>query len=147
MKILYLSMEEVLQTYQRTIEYSGGGASGTINVEALEGALAHIQNDDYYPTFEEKLTHLFYSVCQLHCFQDGNKRIAIALGAYFLIKNGYMLAAKTFMPDMENIVYHVASRKIEKPLLGEIIAAHISGECEDEALKVKIFEAITRLDS
>jgi hypothetical protein len=28
----------------------------------LESVLEHIQNDVYYPTFEEKLVHLIYSI-------------------------------------------------------------------------------------
>ena len=34
-----------------------------------------------YPTFESKLTHLFFCVCKFHCFADGNKRLAITLSA------------------------------------------------------------------
>ena len=49
----------------------------------------HIQNDDYYPALEDKLTHLVFALAKFHCFTDGNKRSAIALGAYFLELNGY----------------------------------------------------------
>jgi hypothetical protein len=38
--------------------------------------------------FESKLTHLVYSVNKSHCFNDGNKRTSIALGAFFLEING-----------------------------------------------------------
>ena len=48
-------------------------------VGKLESVLCHIQNDDYYPTFLDKLLHLFYCSCKFHCFCDGNKRIAITL--------------------------------------------------------------------
>ena len=40
-----------------------------------------------YPTFESKLTHLFFCVCKFHCFADGNKRLAITLSAQFLLLN------------------------------------------------------------
>ena len=36
-----------------------------------------------YPTFLDKLLHLFYCSCKFHCFCDGNKRIAITLTAMF----------------------------------------------------------------
>jgi death on curing protein len=108
----------------------------------LESVLEHIQNDDYYPTFEEKLTHLFHSACKFHCFQDGNKRIAISLGAQFLLLNGYLFITGKFLREMENITYHVAADRIDKQLLGEIITAIINGEEDDEELKLKILHAI-----
>ena len=33
--------------------------------------LDHIQNDDYYPDFVDKLTHLFFCSNKFHCFNDG----------------------------------------------------------------------------
>ena len=63
----------------------------------------NIQNDDYYPTFVDKITHLFYCTCEFHCFADGNKRLAITLSAQFLLFNGYMAVAKNFFAITENI--------------------------------------------
>ena len=42
----------------------------------LGAVLEHIQNNDF-PTLMQKLTYLFHSACMFHCFEDGNKRIAI----------------------------------------------------------------------
>jgi hypothetical protein len=33
--------------------------------------LEHIQNDDYYPDLQDKLTHLVFAVAKFHCFNDG----------------------------------------------------------------------------
>ena len=44
---------------------------------------------------------------------------------------------------MENISYHVAAGRIDKPLLREIITAVIHDELDDESLKLKILEAIS----
>lgn len=79
MAIIYLSLEQAIEVHRKTVEVSGGGALGHLELGKLESVLDHIQNDDYYPTFEEKLTHLFFCACKFHCFQDGNKRIAISL--------------------------------------------------------------------
>lgn len=87
----------------------------------LDSVLHHIQNDDYYPTFVDKITHLFFCACQFHCFADGNKRIAITLSTQFLLKNGYMFIARDFIGKMENISYHVAAGKIDKELLNKIM--------------------------
>ena len=78
-------------------------------------------------TFEEKLTHLFFCVCEFHCFADGNKRLAITLSAQFLLLNGYMAVAKSFFTVMENISYQVAAGKIDKDLLLRIITAVMDG--------------------
>jgi len=43
---------------------------------------------------------------------------------------------------MENISYHVAAGSIDKDLLHEIITAFLAEEMDDEALKLKIFNAI-----
>ena len=93
-------------------------------------------------TLEDKLTHLFHCACKFHCFQDGNKRIAISLGAPFLLFNGYVFVARKFMQEMENITFHVAADRIDKQLLGEIINAIINGDEDNEELKLKILNAI-----
>jgi death-on-curing protein len=103
----------------------------------------NIQNDDYYPTFVDKITHLFYCTCEFHCFHDGNKRLAITLSAYFLLLNGYMAVAKNFFAVMENISYQVAAGKISKELLHRIITAIMDGTYDtEEELKLVILNSI-----
>lgn len=143
MPLLYPTLEQAIEVHRKTVEISGGGALGHLELGKLESVLFHIQNDEYYPSFEEKLTHLFYSVCKFHCFQDGNKRLAITISANMLLINGYLYCAGNFIKDMENVSYHVADGAIDKDLLLEIIRAYLSGESEDEALKLKILNAIT----
>ena len=106
--------------------------------------LSHIQNDDYYPTFAEKLTHLCFCACKFHCFADGNKRIAITLCAQMMLLNGYLYCAGHFLREMENISYHLAAGNIDKELLGEVIEACLNEEMDSEPLKLKILEAISR---
>ena len=116
----YITLEEALAIHLKTVENSGGGLTQCIDSRKLESVLCHIQNDDYYPEFVDKLTHLFFCACQFHCFADGNKRIAITLSTQFLLKNGYLFIAKDFIHKMENISYHVATGKISKELLRKI---------------------------
>lgn len=139
----YISFDEAKEIHRLTILHSGGGKYGYIDLGPLDSVLAHIQNDIYYPTFIDKITHLFFCSCKFHCFQDGNKRIAITLSADFLLKNGYMAAAKSFFSNMENISYHVASGNITKELLHEIMEAILTGTYEnDEVLRLKICKAM-----
>jgi death-on-curing protein len=143
MATTYLSLEQAIEVHRKTVEVSGGGALGHLDLGLLEGVLEHIQNDDYYPEFEDKLTHLFFSACKFHCFQDGNKRIAITLAAQMLLFNGYLYCASSFIREMENISYHVAAGKIDKDLLKDLIAAQLADALEDEELKLRLFNAIS----
>lgn len=143
MAIIYLTLDQAVEVHQKTVEISGGGANGHLDLGKLESVLEHIQNDDYYPSFEEKLTHLVFCAAKFHCFEDGNKRIAISLGAQFLLLNGYVFVTKRFIHEMENISYHVAAGRIDKDLLREIIEAVILDEMENESLKLKIYQAIS----
>ena len=141
--LVYLTLEQAERTHEKTIQYSGGGPYEHFDLGRLESVLHNIQNDDYYPTFEEKLTHLFFCVCEFHCFADGNKRLAITLSAQFLLLNGYMAVAKSFFTVMENISYQVAAGKIDKDLLLRIITAVMDGTYDtDEELKIEIIHAI-----
>lgn len=143
-KVNYISLEEALEIHKSTIENSGGGDDGELDVGKLDSVLAHIQNDEYYPTFLDKLEHLFFCACKFHCFIDGNKRIAITLTAMFLLKNGYMSIANIYFREMENISYHVAAGHIDEELLRRILEAILNCTYdEDESLRLEIFNAIS----
>lgn len=136
------SIEEVLIIHQKTVEISGGGSVGILNTHSLEAALEHMQNDDYYPTFTDKLVHLFYSANKSHCFQDGNKRIAISLGMKFLIDNGYLFIIQKFAHQMEMVSYQLAAGRIDKELLHDIIDSILTSEEYSDSLKIRIANSI-----
>ncbi|MDR4485720.1 MAG: type II toxin-antitoxin system death-on-curing family toxin [Nitrospirales bacterium] len=139
---VYLSLEQAIEIHEKTVDVSGGGSLGHLDIDKLDAVLQHIQNDDYYPTFDAKLTHLFFCACKFHCFVDGNKRIAITLCAQMLLLNGYLRSTQAFIRESENISYHVAAGNISKELLGEWIEAVLCGVEDDEVLKLKILNAI-----
>lgn len=141
---VYLTIEQAIEIHRKTVDVSGGGSFGHLDIDKLEAVLQHIQNDDYYPTFDRKLTHLFFCACKFHCFEDGNKRIAITLCAQMLLLNGYLRSIHGFIRESENISYHVAAGNISKELLGEWIEAVLCGVEDDEALKLKILTAISK---
>ena len=144
MPLVYLTIEQAVEVHRKTVEVSGGGALGHLELGKLESVLEHMKNDDYYPTFEDKLTHLFFCSCKFHCFEDGNKRIAITLCAQMLLLNGYLRSISGFIRESENISYHVAAGHISKDLLKEWISAILHGEEDDESLKLKILDAISK---
>lgn len=142
MNTIYFDFKMLYRTYQKTIEVSGGGSSGIRDQGQIESVLEHIQNDLYYPTFEDKLTHLFFALNKFHCFSDGNKRIGISAGALLLNLNGFIFRVGDFITEMENISYHVAAGKIDKDLLKEVISAVLYDDMNNEELKLKVYNAI-----
>jgi len=148
MEVLYISTEEAIHIHQRTVSRSGGGSYELLDRGRIDSILHHIQNDDYYPTFLDKLHHLFFAFCKFHCFADGNKRIAITLCLCFLLKNGFLNVSETFMREMENIAYHVASGAINETLLYDILSAVL--DCtyeEDDNLALRIAQAISSFEN
>ena len=109
----------------------------------LESVLEHIQNDVYYPTFEEKLVHLIYSINKLHIFLDGNKRSSLVLANYLLELNGYDYSIKKFSIEMENIVVWLAESKITKELLLKLVTSIIENEDDySDEIKYELILAI-----
>jgi len=140
---VYLTLEQAIEVHRKTVDVSGGGSCDHLETGKLDAVLQHIQNDDYYSTFDAKLTHLFFCACKFHCFVDGNKRIAITLCAQMLLLNGYLRSINAFIRESENISYHVAAGNISKELLGEWIGAVLRGNEDDESLKLRILIAIS----
>ena len=142
-KFHYIDTEKAKDIHLLTIKHSGGGAEGILDFGKIESVLTHIQNDDYYPTFVDKLTHLFFCVCKFHSFEDGNKRLAITLSVQFLLINGYLAVAQTFFRETENISYHVAAGHIDKDLLHDILDSIMKGNFdENEDVKFRYYTAI-----
>ena len=142
-KFHYIDAEKAKDIHLLTIKHSGGGAEGILDFGKIESVLTHIQNDDDYPTFVDKLTHLFFCVCKFHSFEDGNKRLAITLSVQFLLINGYLAVAQTFFRETENISYHVAAGHIDKDLLHDILDSIMRGSFdENEDVKFRYYAAI-----
>jgi death-on-curing protein len=138
------TIDEVIEIHKKTMEISGDGVDGILNLNSLSACLDQIQNDVYYPTFTDKLTHLFYVANKSHSFQDGNKRIAIALGMKFLLNNGYLFIIQRFAEKMESVSYQLAASRIDKKLLHDIVFSILYEDDYSEQLKLRIIEAYGR---
>jgi death-on-curing protein len=86
---LFPSLQETLELHRQLIQRFGG-ASGVRDMGLLESALLRPQTG-YYETLSMQAAALLQSLCQSHCFMDGNKRVAFATSAIFLRLNGYRL--------------------------------------------------------
>jgi len=143
-EIKYITWEELMMVYGKTVEESGGGFAGLRDKERLESVLEWMQNDLYYPTFESKLTFLVSRICTGHLFDDGNKRMSLTLAVYFLHKNGRYWAATTFMTHMAAIIMHTAATNIDEEMLSRIIPYVIKGEDFPEDLQLDIAHAMEK---
>ncbi len=140
--ILYFDVVHAIREHDWIIKYSGG-LPGVKDAGQLSSILEHIQNDQYYPNFEEKLNHLVFAINKFHAFNDGNKRSSLVLGAYFLQINGYDYCVKKFVHEMENIVVWLAEGKISKDLLLKLVTSLIVDDEYPETLKLELVEALS----
>lgn len=140
--MVYLDYEILCGIYEKTVQVSGGGTTGVLDKGRIDGILEQVKNDDYYPNIEDKVTYLFFALNKYHCFQDGNKRIALSACIQFLNFNGYLYMLNRFIREMENISIHVAAGKIDKNLLSDIIKSLIYDEQYSESLKLRIIQSI-----
>ena len=143
-EIVYIDYDEALTIYGKMIDASDGGFEGVRDEGGIRATLDFVQNDLYYPTFAEKLTYLMYRFCSGHFFNDGNKRIALTLGAYFLHKNNYYWHACICMRTLESIIYHVAASNINQDLLLRIVNSFLTSKDYDEELKIDIANAMSK---
>jgi len=139
--ILYFDIQHAVEVHDWIIDNSGG-LSGYKDLGQLDSVLDHIQNDIYYPSFEEKLNHLVFSINKFHAFNDGNKRSSLSFGAYFLELNGYDYCVQAFVQEMENIIVWLAEGKVSKDLLLKIVTSFIMEDEFSEQLKLELFEAV-----
>ncbi len=140
-RFFYFDVAYAVKTHDWIID-NAGGSHGAENLGLLESPLGHIQNDEYYPDIEDKLTHLVFSINKNHAFIDGNKRSSLALGAYFLELNGFDYIVQHFVKEMENISVWVADNVIDKKLLYQIISSILYEDDYSEEIKIAILTAI-----
>lgn len=141
----YFTAAYAIHIHDKIVEISGG-ITGVKNFGNLDSPLAHIQNDDYYPSFEEKLTHLVFAFNKFHAFNDGNKRTSIAMGAFFMEINGLAPFVDKFILEMENIAVTIADDLIGKDLLLQIVTSLILEIDYSEGLKLEIINALSQVD-
>jgi death-on-curing protein len=100
--VLFPTLQETLELHKQLIQRFGG-SDGIRDMGLLESALVRPQTG-YYDSLSLQAAALLQSLCQNHCFVDGNKRVAFASTAIFLRMNDYRLQVhpddgETFLID------------------------------------------------
>ena len=122
----YLTIAEVLETYQRVMQQSGG-LVGIRDLGALESAIAQpymtFDGNELYPSLAEKAAALGFSLIQNHPFADGNKRTGHATMAAFLVVNDYKISAS--VDEQVEVILSVASGKLDREGFTDWLSNHI----------------------
>jgi len=122
----YLTVNEVLETYSRVMQQSGG-AIGIHDLGALESAVAQPRmtfgGEELYPTIVEKASALGFSLIQNHPLIDGNKRTGHAAMEMFLVLNGHEISAT--VDEQVKVVLQVASSEMGREAFTEWLRSHI----------------------
>lgn len=85
MATIYLTLAQAIDVHRKTVEMSGGGALGHLDLGLLEGVLAHIQNDDYYQLRRKAYAPIFQrlQVPLLSGWQQAHRHHAVRPNAAF----------------------------------------------------------------
>lgn len=140
--IRYPTVDSIIETHDKVIDESGG-SHGLRDLETLKSIVEFIQHDFYYPTFNEKLCHLIYSINKNHVFVDGNKRASLSAGAAFMMENGWAAEqVDWYLIHFEDIVVWLADNKINKDLLlfalkGVSVRFSLINLCANDNISIK----------
>ena len=125
MKIVFLSLPDVLQIHKDQIERYGGD-SGIRDLELLKSAIAMPESgmgDKYYhPGLFDMAAAYLYHLIQNHPFIDGNKRTGVVTALVFLIINGVELNFEE--EELENLIWEVAKGRLDKRTISEFFSKH-----------------------
>ncbi|MBS4235411.1 Fic family protein [Campylobacter vulpis] len=124
----YLSLQEVLELHDRMIQAMGGlSGANPKQIALLDSALTQIQNDDYYPSFIDKLTHLMFACVKFHPFARMQQTHRTLYSKAFIKLNRPDSLPADFYQRLEDVIVSVASDEISKDELAQILSAMLKG--------------------
>lgn len=115
--VRFLSVENVLQIHQDTINEEGGSAglrdSGLLD-SAVAMPMATMFGEYLHAGLSGKAAAYLFHLCQNHPFVDGNKRTAALALLLFLVWNGVPEEALPPPDDLERVTMAVANQEMGK---------------------------------
>lgn len=96
-------LDSVVYAIHNALLAEHGGASGIRDITLLESALSRPKNVFAYnkdATVFDLAAAYSFGIAKNHPFVDGNKRVALTIGAIFLEVNGFTLAA----PEEDTVI-------------------------------------------
>ena len=121
-----ISLQQLLDLQSETITRQGG-LPGVRDLGLVESALAQplmsFGGEEPYPTLEEKIAALGYSLLKSHAFADGNKRIAFVAMAVSARLNGKSFQCDT--DEAERMILDAAASVISREQFSVWVQAHL----------------------
>jgi len=122
----YLTLGEVVELH-RLVLAATGGAPGIRDLGSLESAVAQPRasfgGSDLHRTLIEKAGALCFALAQGHPFVDGNKRLAHAAMATFLLLNNADIEAT--VNEQERLMIDLASGRVSRVELVDWLRQHV----------------------
>lgn len=123
--MIVLSKQQILLLHSQLISETGG-SDGLRDVGLLESAInspfQQFDNEDLYPTIQQKASRLCFGLVNNHPFIDENKRIGAHVMLVFLALNGIEL--EYTQDDLSSTILKLASNEISYQQLTKWIINH-----------------------
>lgn len=123
--MVYFTSEELKVLHHNIIKNSKG-LFGYVTENEIEKVCHFVQEDIYYPNFEDKVEYLMFSLSKNHFFNDGNKRTALFAGLYFLKLNNCIIDEKIFLVKFEIEILKLVENKINRTEFKKIIKKYLN---------------------
>ena len=122
--VSFLTVDEVIELHEDVIaEHSPGESRAILNHGLLESAVMTPQQsfggELLCPTIEDMAAAYMAGLALNHSFENGNKRIALAVGATFLRMNGYQLVLS--QDEAEKLILDLVTHVIDREEAAAII--------------------------
>lgn len=123
--MIILSKSQILMMHKELINETGG-LDGIRDKGLLDSAISvpfqKFNNQDLFPTIQQKAARLGYGIIKNHAFVDGNKRIGAHTMLIFLAINGIELDYT--QEELYTIILDIADNKLELADLIKWIIKH-----------------------
>lgn len=123
--MIVLSKQQILLLHGQLISETGG-SDGLRDVGLLESTInspfQQFDNEDLYPTIQQKASRLCFGLVNNHPFIDENKRIGAHVMLVFLALNGIEL--EYTQDDLSSTILKLASNEISYQQLTKWIINH-----------------------
>lgn len=125
MTVIFLSLDDILESHQNQIETYGGG-QGIRDIGLLESAIAQPEacfggQFLHADVFEMAAAYLYHLVMN-HPFVDGNKRVGLEAALIFLEVNDQRLNA--IDEELVDLVLKTTMGQVGKPEIAEFFRSH-----------------------
>lgn len=118
-----ITTDLLLEINKYVIDMFGGMKHGVKDYNLLESCVVQINQEVFgevlYPTIEDKISWIVFSIIANHIFLDGNKRTGIASLEYLCEENNILLTATD--DDLINLALDIANSKINREEVAEWI--------------------------